>query len=274
MTNIMRALSKIENNMDIINRLFEIHSSFYKDYNESKITSTKNKYSQILDHLRSMHPNYKGKKYTLIVTYSIDDLDEDFNNKDWFLCSCLFENKDLDKLIFNNKLYKLKEEDCTINNIDKVFDIASSISDIIPTIYDYHYDKWNTTLTFNINPHNVREFGLETILAEYLWNITFYGFDEETIQKGANRIIEETKEIVHKLKKESPFKDNNANINNKDNDIIIANDEDSIEDIVNNKPIDLEEFNDTDKYNIMKLKGIIGALSLYKDLVYYFIFRK
>ena len=77
-----------------------------------------------------------------------------------------------------------------------------------PTSYGYEYEPWDNILGFQIDENNAEKFGKTRLLANILYAMTFFGFDEENIDKERKILNQRTKEMddVLKLPKEEQEK--------------------------------------------------------------------
>lgn len=65
--------------------------------------------------------------------------------------------------------------------------------------YGLSFSKWNELAGLEIEQRNC-DFSNEKLLAHVLWEITFDGFDEETIQKSSDELMERLKEAEDSIK--------------------------------------------------------------------------
>lgn len=56
-------------------------------------------------------------------------------------------------------------------------------------VYDLFFIPWAMVLGMEIDSSTLKKYTFAEIIAHVLWNITFFGFDEETIQAKANKIL-------------------------------------------------------------------------------------
>jgi hypothetical protein len=61
------------------------------------------------------------------------------------------------------------------------------------------FKPWNEWLGMNLEPNSLEEFSFEEIVAHCLWEMTFYGFDQTTIQT----VFEELNEMIPNLEGKS-----------------------------------------------------------------------
>lgn len=85
----------------------------------------------------------------------------------------------------------------------KYFNMKLSYYDFLPenvTSYGIEFSPWNEVLGYHVFGENAREFGDATLLALLLYEITFYGFHENTIQERAEEIRENTRKAEDAIK--------------------------------------------------------------------------
>lgn len=110
---------------------------------------------------------------------------------------------DKDKIIFclkiKDDLYDPKEEDGPV----EFFDVFYASKDAIKNcsndynnfdIYSLSFVPWNTLLGYRVCEKSIKEYGVETVIAEFLWEITFYGWEEDDMQEQEKKLADSVKE--------------------------------------------------------------------------------
>ena len=120
-----------------------------------------------------------------------------------------------DSVLYN--INEIKNEFKINDKFEKISDVNvlsdSEIEELINdyehlTSYGYEYEPWDNILGFQIDENNAEKFGKTRLLANILYAMTFFGFDEENIDKERKILNQRTKEMddVLKLPKEEQEK--------------------------------------------------------------------
>lgn len=99
--------------------------------------------------------------------------------------------------------FKLNDKLENISDIDSLSDseIASLINEYKhPDSYAYEYEAWNDILGYHIDENNAEKFGKAKLLADILYEMTFFGFEETEVDKERIILKQRTEEIDNILK--------------------------------------------------------------------------
>lgn len=102
---------------------------------------------------------------------------------------------DIDEI--KNK-FKLNDKLEGISDIGSLNDaeIASFIQTChLPDSYAYEYEIWNNILGYHVDENNAKKFGKAKLLANILFEMTFFGFEEKAIDKEREILRQRTEEI-------------------------------------------------------------------------------
>lgn len=167
-----------------------------KGYENANIDKVYNSYSPLITELKNRIPN--------ISDYVI--LGIDWINFGEPMPDCVLYNINEIKTEFkiNDKFEKISDV-----NILSDSEIEELINDYKhPTSYGYEYEPWDNILGFQIDENNAEKFGKTRLLANILYEMTFFGFSEENIDKERKILDQRTKEMdeILKLPKEEQEK--------------------------------------------------------------------
>ena len=149
--------------------------------------------------LRDIEPCESG--HLLLGIYHFDDDGE-------FLDPCLYSQKELlaefEPELELSQLKSLAEIDSLDN--DELDRLAHSKSR--PESYSFILSPWNEVLGYKVNSHNVQDVGAAALCAEVLYEMTFFGFEEEKVEAERRNLHETLRESeeIRKLPEEEQKK--------------------------------------------------------------------
>lgn len=78
----------------------------------------------------------------------------------------------------------------------------------LPDAYGFEFSPWGEVLGCEVDPDNVQEVGADTLCAGILQEMTFFGFDEETVEKKRQELTGSLREAekIRKLPEEEQEK--------------------------------------------------------------------
>lgn len=149
--------------------------------------------------LRDIEPCESG--HLLLGIYHFDDDGE-------FLDPCLYSKKELlVEFEPESELSQLKSlaeiDSLEDEELDRLAHFKSR-----PESYSFILSPWNEILGYEVNSHNVQDVGAAALCAEVLYEMTFFGFEEEKVE-AEHRQLHETmrkSEEIRKLPEEDQKK--------------------------------------------------------------------
>ena len=144
-----------------------------------KINSTRERLlkniENVVNDFKTIEPSYNEKKFTIFVDQYKDFLYD--NNEDistyfcvdgYYMDDILEHKEDLDKTDFSDEIH----------------------------FYPYGLDfiSRKELAGFNVCELSIDKYGIDRVIAEIIWEITFYGWDEETVDQHAKELDESLKE--------------------------------------------------------------------------------
>lgn len=119
--------------------------------------SDKNDYSKLFEHLKTVKSEKHKNKKEFITIGAINFWPE------------------------GNGKFRIEEED------SRGYSIATNL-------YSMSFRKWSELLNIPIEPETLDKFLLEDIVAHFIWEITYYGLEEDSTKKG-QELIKRVEEI-------------------------------------------------------------------------------
>ena len=112
--------------------------------------------------------------------------------------------------LFSKEEVKEKKENFVeLENLDEKkeysYEEIEAIQSLLPRSYSSSFIPWSKVLGHEVNEENVKEYGKESILADILYDITFFGFSEKEMKEEKeklDKILSEIKEKREKMKEE------------------------------------------------------------------------
>ena len=149
-------------------------------------------YRSLIQDLKSIEPVNTG--YVVLGTYIINEFDEEKR----VLCDARVYNKEeIMTSDFSNLIIEDINDEIEIPD-DKIEAIFESIR--LPDSYAIDFMPWPEVLGLEVDEENIKEYGADNILASVLYEITFFGFHEEEIEKEREKLIESIKEAEEMMK--------------------------------------------------------------------------
>ena len=65
----------------------------------------------------------------------------------------------------------------------------------LPQAYSYTMTPWNEIISYQVDPNNVFEVGSEDLMSKIIYEMTFYGFDEDTIAQERKKLDDAIAEL-------------------------------------------------------------------------------
>ena len=125
--------------------------------------------------------------YLLLGIYHFDENGE-------FLNPCLYVKKDLiSEFDSASEIAQLKD----IAEIDALdVEVAERLAHIrfCPENYGFEFAPWKEILGYELDAHNVQEVGPAALCAEILYEMTFFGFDEDKVETERQKLYETVRE--------------------------------------------------------------------------------
>lgn len=171
--------------------VFKILSLRFEDMKEQEQEQMKTNYFRLCRDLTLRTPT--SSDFLLLSTPYLDD-GEEFHSVSLFLKKEIEEKKE--------EMEKLEEID--IKKDYSTEEIRSFLS-LLPQSYSFSFSPWSKILGCEVSEENVKEYGAENILADLLYEITFFGFSEEEMEEEKEKLeeaVSEVKEMIRKEKEE------------------------------------------------------------------------
>lgn len=103
-----------------------------------------------------------------------------------YLNPTLFEIRGLSESIDNIQLFDVKNvEELSLEEIDR---LQSKLK--LPQSFAYELSPWDEILGFEVDTWNVEDVGAAKLAADILYDMTFYGFTEETVSAERKKLDE------------------------------------------------------------------------------------
>lgn len=82
------------------------------------------------------------------------------------------------------------------------FDYNELLNDNIPEIYAIDFIPWEEILGYQVSLANLKEYSFVQLVGEVLWELTFYGYDEEVIGEEKEELLTRKQEVDEAIKNE------------------------------------------------------------------------
>ena len=147
-------------------------------------------YKDICEKLQKTTPVYSDN---IILGYVSKEDGEYFTDVTMFLKEEIEQAFEICPDIENaDDIEKLSDEDVTR---------LLSVHIDLPTSYSFSFSPWAEIVGFELDEDNVQKIGAEKILAAILFEMTFYGFDEEKIEFEKKKLYKLISDVDDQLEK-------------------------------------------------------------------------
>ncbi len=171
--------------------VLDIILSNFEEGKEEKRNEIREKYFGIYEDLLTQLPVLSDK-----ILFKIPYLDDE----EELIALTIFSKKEIEEK--KKGMEKLEEVD---PEKEYSTEEVKGILSLLPISYSFSFTPWEKILGYELDEENVKEYGKENILADILYEISFWGFSEEEMEeeeKKLKEIVSEIKEIEKKGKKE------------------------------------------------------------------------
>lgn len=154
------------------------------------------KLTKFIDSLLEIQPNYEKSKNWIILGDKYKEDGKELITANLYNISEIVEKKmDLRSFKELNEVEDLEEKEELVQNLYK----------IMPKSYSYVFDAFDECMAYQVDIHNIEKYGLDNVLADFLWELTIFGWNEDDKLKEIESLDEAIKE-VEKLPKEEKMK--------------------------------------------------------------------
>ena len=186
--------------MNVKDLIFSIPTAALADAYVAKQEVPPEKHDQAVECVTAFIQSLKDKdpKDTnhLILGIQIVDDDEDDSRRE-FLDACLFKKDDLvAKFDWDSSLSRVTTlEHLTDEQIEELAQTR-----ILPDSYAYDLSPWSEILGYEVDPDNAFAVGPVPLATAVLWEMTFFGFDEEDVESEREKRYRRARELDKVLK--------------------------------------------------------------------------
>lgn len=160
--------------------------------NDTDVKSETQAVSNWLNYVFTLQENRKENNVVVITRYRSDFMDE----KDYeYIDTSLFQTKDLEQKVKFPKISEEKIEQMEEEKCDKMIREVS-----IPQSYAFEFDEWEDVLGYSISQSNIDEYGLETVLAGVIYEMTFFGYKREYMEAEREELERRNQQVEEILK--------------------------------------------------------------------------
>lgn len=107
--------------------------------------------------------------------------------------------------INKNKIIILQKEKDLFSE-EEYYDVSllhlEELNDDSPVIYAIDFISWKQILGYEISLANLEEYSLDKLAGEILWEMTFYGYQEEVIEEEKTELLNRREEVEKAMEKE------------------------------------------------------------------------
>jgi hypothetical protein len=135
----------------------ELKNNYYKDESQEELLEVHANYNEVFNKLMNLELEFGSDNYTLNIT----------TEKEW----------DFDE---NGNSY----------HTDKTYWHVNCINDTTKENYGIDFCRWNEVLGYDVVRDQVKEIGKSSYIAHVLYELTYYGFDENSIADVADGLKE------------------------------------------------------------------------------------
>ncbi len=102
----------------------------------------------------------------------------DLNRTEQCIRSTISELKNIEAIKSDSEILEIKR----VSEEDEEFDDVHMIDTTDNTKYGLEINPWKYTLGYTVDERSLSDYGYEKFVSLLLWEMTWFGYDEETIQ--------------------------------------------------------------------------------------------